>query len=41
MKKVFAMLLALTMTLSLAACGQKTEEPIKSDNQTDNDGTHT
>ena len=32
MKKVFAMLLALTMTLSLAACGQKTEEPAKSDN---------
>lgn len=31
MKKVFAMLLALTMTLSLAACGQKTGTPAKTD----------
>ena len=31
MKKVFAMLLALTMTLSLATCGQKTKTPAKTD----------
>ena len=37
MKKVFAMLLALTMTLSLAACGQKTEEPAKTEAPAAND----
>lgn len=31
MKKVFALFLALTMTLSLAACGQKTDETPKTD----------